>query len=138
MRFTVCLVAVLLLLCDRTFAQQPGLAGCLDLAKTQLDINACAASDWAAADKELNETYRALLKRLTDGKDQQALKAAQLAWISFRDKDCTYQAGPEEDGGSARPMVYEGCVASLTRDRTKQLKGFLNCEEGDLSCRVSH
>ncbi len=100
MRIRVCLAVVMLLLTgNRGLAQQSGIADCYDTAVTQLDLDECAGSDFAAADKELNATYRDLLSRLPDSADQKALKAAQLAWITFRDKDCEFEAGPVDRFG---------------------------------------
>jgi uncharacterized protein YecT (DUF1311 family) len=139
MRISVCLALVMLLLIGgRALAQQSGNADCYNTAVTQFDLDACAGSDFEAADKELNKTYRELLSRLPDSADQNALKSAELAWIAFRDKDCEFEAGPVEGSGSIRPMVAGMCLADRTRARVAQLKSSLNCEEGDVSCRVSH
>ena len=139
MRISVCLAVVMLLpIGNRAAAQQAAPDDCYKTAVTQFDLDACAGSDFEAADKDLNTTYRELLSRLPDSADQQALKAAQLAWIAFRDKDCEFEAGPVEGSGSIRPMVAGMCLADRTRTRTAQLKTFLNCEEGDVTCRVSH
>ncbi len=35
-------------------------------------------------------------------------------------------------------MVAGMCLADRTKARVTQLKGFLNCEEGDVTCHVSH
>ncbi len=139
MRISICLAVVMLLpIGSRASAQQSVPDDCYKTAVTQLDLDRCAGSDFEAADKELNKTCRELLSRLPDSADQQALKTAQLAWIAFRDKDCEFEAGPVEGSGSIRPMVAAMCLADRTRARTAQLKTFLNCEEGDVTCRVSH
>ena len=138
MKISVYLAVATLLIGGQALAQQSGNGDCYSTAVTQLDLDQCAGSDFDAADKELNKIYRELLSRLPDSADQKALKAAQLAWIAFRDKDCEFEAGPVEGSGSIRPMVAGMCLADRTRTRTAQLKTFLNCEEGDVTCRVSH
>lgn len=103
-------------------------------ATTQTDMNACAGMGFEAADAELNRIYGQLVART--GKDSQArtlLTKAQRDWLAFRDAECAFQASGVE-GGSAQPMVVLGCREGLTRKRTADLKGYLTCQEGDLSC----
>ena len=54
-----------------------------------------------------------------------ALKEAQRAWISFRDKACEVE-GYAMKGGSAEPLLVYGCMRQLTEDRTGQLTGFVD------------
>jgi len=60
------------------------------------------------------------------------LRAAQRAWIAFRDLDCQARAGSR--GGSFHPAALQLCLERLTDERTATLKRELACEEGDLSC----
>lgn len=93
-------------------------------------------ADFQKADKALNATFRQIQNRLSDDADGKArLVKAQRAWIAFRDAECTFQSSGE-DGGSAAPMVAASCKATLTAQRTRQLKAYLNCQEGDLACPV--
>jgi len=39
-------------------------------------------------------------------------------------------------GGSVYPLIYNNCIASVTKTRTEALKQYLKCEEGDMSCPV--
>ncbi|MFL6230794.1 MAG: lysozyme inhibitor LprI family protein [Pyrinomonadaceae bacterium] len=88
-------------------------------AHTQLDMNECADRQYRKADAELNRVYQELM-RASGGSDQK-LKAAQLAWLKFRDAECDYQAAFNE-GGSMQPMTYSFCLADVTASRTKQLR----------------
>ncbi len=103
-------------------------------AVTQMDMNQCAYADWEAADAELNAVYgqaMALLKTWdTDlpadekgGAD--ALKAAQRAWITFRDKACEAE-GYAMKGGSAEPLLVYGCMRQLTEERVGHLQGMVD------------
>ncbi|MEQ1938996.1 lysozyme inhibitor LprI family protein [Mesorhizobium sp. CN5-321] len=93
-------------------------------------------ADFQKADKALNSTFRQVQSRLSDDSGGKArLVKAQRAWIAFRDAECTFQSSGE-DGGSAAPLVVASCKAELTTQRTKQLKAYLNCQEGDLACPV--
>ncbi|WP_108660502.1 lysozyme inhibitor LprI family protein [Acuticoccus kandeliae] len=102
----------------------------------QSQLNMCADKAYGAADAALNTHYEAILSRL-DGNDAaiDALRAAQRAWITFRDAECAFAASGVE-GGSAYPMVLAGCLEDLTEARVEALEGFLACEEGDMSCPV--
>jgi len=89
-------------------------------AVSQLDMNRCAEQDASDADKELNEVYRSILKKLNQ-QQQSELKSAQRAWLAYRDADC----GAESvlyAGGSVAPMTKLACVANLTRERTKEIQ----------------
>ena len=105
-------------------------------AETQADLNRCAYLEFEAADRELNQLWpqiiasaRAADTEINREHDQaptseQALRNAQRAWITFRDEHCTYE-GHEARGGSMETMLYEGCRATLTRQRIEQLRGLL-------------
>lgn len=99
----------------------------------QQDMNACAAKDYDAADAELNAVWKeargvakdfdAELSEDLKGAEA-ALLAAQRGWIAYRDGQCEL-AGFNERGGSMEPMVVSGCLADLTRKRTKELREFI-------------
>lgn len=101
-------------------------------ATTQLEMNQCAAKDFDAADKELNQTYQAILAKYKDDATFIAnLRKAQRAWMAFRDAELDAKF-PLAAGQSARiqygsmyPMCYLGAKAELTRQRTAQLKDLL-------------
>jgi uncharacterized protein YecT (DUF1311 family) len=98
---------------------------------TQYDMNMCTGREFEKADATLNERYSKLMKRL-DREDQEKLRRAQRAWISYRDKVCEF----ETNGlGSVRPMIFAGCLTKWTEDHIKYLDYQLSCEEGDLSCK---
>ena len=82
--------------------------------ETQMEMNECAGIAYDKADRRLNQVYKRL-ERTSE------LVAAQRAWITFRDAECKYKASAYE-GGSMQPMVYAGCLQSLTEDRIKQLE----------------
>ncbi len=104
-----------------------------DDARNQSEMNACAARDFEAADAELNRVWREAVAsaRAADGEMdanadgrssyESTLRDAQRAWIAFRDAHCSWE-GYEARGGSMESMLYEMCRASLTRERTEQLR----------------
>ncbi|MET0940383.1 MAG: lysozyme inhibitor LprI family protein [Mesorhizobium sp.] len=101
---------------------------------TQSDMNQCASMDFDEADKELNaiwKTAREAARKLDEQQHEgdmkgaeQALLAGQRGWIAYRDGHCEL-AGWEAHGGSMEPMLVSSCKAELTRERTRQLKEFI-------------
>jgi uncharacterized protein YecT (DUF1311 family) len=100
-------------------------------AGTQLAINECFYSEFQKADAELNRQW-ARTKAVMAGYDKdapgtepgpthaQALLASQRAWLAFRDTQCAIE-GYAMRGGSGQAMLVNGCKATLTRERVKQL-----------------
>ncbi len=103
-------------------------------ATTQMELNQCAGATAKAADDELNSLYKQVRARLRgDDATTKLLVAAQRAWIAYRDAECTFAASGFL-GGSIYPMVYAGCLESVTNARIEDFRRYLACEEGDLSC----
>lgn len=88
-------------------------------------MNMCADQAYTLADKELNLVYQGAVKA-NSGRDEnevetlKRLKAAQRAWITFRDTNCQLQ-GTSMLGGSGEGPVVGGCLVSTTLDRVKEL-----------------
>jgi uncharacterized protein YecT (DUF1311 family) len=107
-------------------AVQSGQIDCSE-AQTQADINTCARLDFQEADSNLNFAYKAALAQMkaTDaaGPDmgaEAALRAAQRAWVAFRDLACASE-GWSVHGGSIEPMVVLQCLARLSTARADDL-----------------
>lgn len=89
----------------------------------QQEMNACAESAFAAADKELNEAYRKLEASLN--KTQQvALASDEKAWLNSLDTECRKAANDEAEGGSMWPMVFWQCKADTTKLRVETLRNW--------------
>ncbi|WP_265517240.1 lysozyme inhibitor LprI family protein [Nitratireductor luteus] len=108
---------------------------CAD-AKDQATMNECSNAAFKESDKKLNKLYKQIEARLSDDADaKKLLVQAQRNWIKFRDAECSFQtAGAAE--GSVMPMLIALCMDGLTQSRVEDFEGYLNCEEGDLSCPV--
>lgn len=110
---------------------------CADEARTQLDVNYCAADDFKHADDELNALYGRILSEYAD--DSQFIakfRAAQRAWLKFRDAEmeALFPHG-EEAGyyGSVYPMCQSRWLKVLTEERIAQLRKWSGkAEEGDV------
>ncbi|MDQ6436418.1 lysozyme inhibitor LprI family protein [Mesorhizobium sp. LHD-90] len=103
----------------------------------QASLNICAGKKFEAADRKLNEAYKKIEARLKDNPEsRKMLVAAERAWVAFRDAECAFQGGPIDQAGTIRPLVVADCRTGLTEARLKDFQGYLNCEEGDMSCPV--
>lgn len=111
-------------------------AASCDDAATQSEINQCAQEAYQAADAELNVVYGKLMARLKDDPPRaEKLRAAQRAWLGFRDAECGFVSAGTA-GGTAQPLVTGQCLEQQTRRRIDTLQSYMQCEEGDLSCAV--
>lgn len=105
-------------------------------ATTQGAMNECAAQSYRNADAELNRAYKTLTSQMKNDKESvRKLVVAQRAWIAFRDSECDLQS-TQAKGGSVQGMVLNMCLEEQTRARTKMLDAYMNCQEGDVSCRA--
>lgn len=97
---------------------------CADLdSLPQQGINACLAQRYAELDARLNQSYEAALA-LMEPRDEASLRAAQLAWTTYRSAACEVEAGAMR-GGSGEPMMRFGCLARLTERRLEDIDEIL-------------
>lgn len=122
----------IVLTCAALLLSSQALADDCASANTQIEMNACAAGQYKAADARLNDTWRNALRR-AEPTQQELLKKAQNAWITLRDADCALISSGTE-GGSAQSMIFSQCLTDKTNEREAFLASLLQCEEGDLSC----
>ena len=105
-------------------------------APTQAEMAECAAKAYQEADRKLNDTYGKVTSRLSDLPEVKvSLTKAQRAWISFRDAECEF-SNAQAGGGTLYGTLINQCLTNMTNQRIEALEGFLQCEEGDISCPV--
>ena len=92
-----------------------------DNAQTTVEMRDCAGKEYQKADAELNQVYKQLMASLSDRAHQASLRTAQQAWLKYRDANCEFDAF-ENLGGTIYPVVYNSCLAAMTRARTKELR----------------
>ena len=92
-------------------------------AMTTLAMQECLTEQHQMLDQELNDVYRDLMGELPRAR-REKLKAAQVAWLAFRDRAAEFQASASE-GGSLSNLEYSVALVELTRDRVGQLRGHL-------------
>jgi uncharacterized protein YecT (DUF1311 family) len=97
------------------------------------------------ADAELNTLYKNQLRyqaqfsksdkqnHLPDGVE--LLRAAQRAWLEYRDKSCAYEnPGPSESRGSSAPEMEWRCLTFYTEERIKRLRQYVDCQTVNGPC----
>lgn len=89
-------------------------------ASATIELTLCADRTQREADARLNKAYKNGLSRL-DKEAASRLRAAQRAWIAFRDAECAYR-NYENRGGSGENIGLLECLTGLTNERTKQLQ----------------
>ena len=96
----------------------------------QSEMNRCADLDARTADADLNHVYQALLAKLKgDDNATKKLRAAQRAWLVFRDAHLQelYPADDKQaEYGSMFPMCYSQAATAITKERTAQLRKMLD------------
>lgn len=118
LRAAIALTVVLL-----TAVSTPAAAACARNAHGVFEDVACASDAYAKADKELNLVYQQLLKQ-SDEEAQKKLRAAQRAWLAYRDANASFVYMVEGDGSAGR-MVAANQLEQATIARTKELRSWL-------------
>ena len=85
-------------------------------------IKACGAQQSQSNDGRLNQSYARVL-RSTSARNQAGLRAAERAWIAFRDAECGFRYA-SEGGGQDASLVASQCRMELTSDRIRQLDAY--------------
>jgi len=103
---------------------------------TQMDLNECAAANLQAADAALNEVYQQVIAQQADASSKKQLKEVERAWIAYRDKECAFEVGPRQDGGSIWPMEMSICLEGKTATRIRELTRLRGCAAGASDCNA--
>jgi uncharacterized protein YecT (DUF1311 family) len=94
---------------------------CMDADQSQQGMNMCAGEAYQRADKALNAQWQKVIARYgDDAKAKALLLEGQRAWLTYRDAQCQ-MAAYDSIGGSIWPLINSGCLAELTRRRTREL-----------------
>lgn len=89
-------------------------------------LRACDVAELRRRDAALNQVYTELMRTLPPLR-RERLRAAERAWIGFRDAECAFRTTAEA-GGSAAPLVAGGCHLELTASRIRDLRQALRVE----------
>ncbi|OIP71318.1 MAG: hypothetical protein AUK43_06500 [Oscillatoriales cyanobacterium CG2_30_40_61] len=88
-----------------------------------LEMRKCASDQYQIADQKLNQTYQKLIGQLSPERKKRLIEA-QRAWISFRDKTCSFESS-QVLGGTAEPLLLTQCLANVTQQRVRDLQNYL-------------
>jgi uncharacterized protein YecT (DUF1311 family) len=106
-------------------------------AQSQAELNREACAQYKVADDELNKIYAQILQEYkTDAAFVGSMRAAQRAWVAFRDAhlEAMYPGADKQlQYGSAYPMCRCYALAEVTRERAEVLRRWVEgVEEGDV------
>lgn len=123
-------VIILLLFSSMTYAANTPAFKC-NPAGNQAELNQCALEDYQAADNQLNKTWKKLMAKFKADKTATSkFKAAQKAWIVFRDAEIEAMFACDNQAmncwGSMEPMLRYGELTALTQARTQRLQKYID------------
>ncbi len=121
-RFLAPVIVGFLTLATSATAQSAPQINCRN-ARTQTEMNSCAAQSAQASDRRLNQVYQQIRAKYKNSEIADQLVDVQLAWIKFRDANCAVERDRFK-GGSMAPMIYSNCVDRLSRQRVRDLQVF--------------
>ncbi|HEX4874686.1 MAG TPA: lysozyme inhibitor LprI family protein [Sphingorhabdus sp.] len=86
-------------------------------------MKACLSAEYTRLDRELNVTYKSVMKALKTPHLRTRLVESQRVWIWRRDFDCKLRVeNSGAKGGTAGDIIYDDCRVEKVRDRIKWLK----------------
>ncbi len=100
---------------SKTFKTCPGMD------RSTAEMVDCIGAETTLQDKALNATYQKVMADLND-RQKANLKAAQRAWITYRDAWCAAQQ--DSDWGSISTIVANNCILDETIRRTIELEHY--------------
>ena len=106
---------------ERELVERYWQTGCAEAGSNAENI--CVLYGFVAGDMKLTDTYRSLLATLKDSEAKTKLRAAQRAWLNYRDLSCKFEVHGES--GLYAAMITNGCMASRTTARLKELQAYL-------------
>ena len=113
----------------------PGASAMPAAAQTQAQMNAQAGTEYGRADAAMTAQWKRTYAYMK-GRDAQngsrgggfgyaaATLDSQRAWLAFRDRQCTIEAG-QFHGGTMAPLARAQCLTRLTNERTAQLRNLM-------------
>lgn len=97
-----------------------------DCDRDQTSMNLCARYQLVAAEKAMKASVDSLLSAKSEDVTKDRFRAAQLAWMNYRESNCAYEAVGVE-GGSLHAFIELNCKTRMTQDRTAQIRESLRC-----------
>jgi uncharacterized protein YecT (DUF1311 family) len=101
-------------------AELPGVSRPYCPDQSQQGLNRCAAV-WLQSAEHLQQLVYDDLRQQLDLAQRVQLAVAQEHWLDFQTAQCRMESEPFT-GGSIYSLIYGGCMAQLTNDRTGDLQ----------------
>ena len=98
---------------------------CIAKDTSYVNLSNCAFVAFAQWDKEMEKTYKKLLKATKKGKDMNALIQAQKAWVAYKNAEFNSYNNMYNLPGNKWSMLRLDSRIELVRARTLQLRGYL-------------
>jgi len=118
----------------RAEQQATSVRQCVLAARGEEALLACHKIEYARQDRRLNDAFRALVPLAGQNaginanpdvaSTRKSLRAAQQAWIAFRDKECAWQ-GERYARGPDIEMAETLCLARITAQRADELESLV-------------
>jgi uncharacterized protein YecT (DUF1311 family) len=89
---------------------------------SNIEYKECARRDYLKADATLNRVYKQIISRLS-GEEKQHLIDAELAWITYRDKNCDFEVYRSR-GGTGYSGFLSNCLERMTKARMVELQNW--------------
>ena len=113
-------IVTLLLIVGWSAVQTTPTSGAEAKTITTRDMVEEADREFKKADAAMNAAYQEVLGYLNP-KESKSLRAAQRAWLAFRDAEAKF-GGLEFDGGTLQPVAMVNTLTLLTNERAAHLR----------------
>lgn len=132
---------------SEVFPAEPAPVCDMNAQQNQMELTMCSARLYEQADAEMNQLYKSQLRY--DAKFSklnkenhvpggvELLRAAQRAWLAYRDKSCAYENPPDPPGstkGSSEDELEYRCLTFYTEERVRRLRQYLDCQSKNGPC----
>lgn len=87
---------------------------------SNMQLKECAYINYQKVDNVFHEKYRKLMSLLPDDIAKEKLRAAQRAWVVYRNLSADFYADDARDG-SAEQLIHMDTRTRMTEERTKEL-----------------
>jgi uncharacterized protein YecT (DUF1311 family) len=105
---------------------------CMGKARTQTEVNTCAAQIYQDAEHDLQQAFQKLRAKLRVD-DIARLEEAERSWAAYRETECSFETSGT-DGAAIHATFVAGCLAEKTRLRLIELNRVVNCDRSDFGC----
>lgn len=108
----------------RESAESPVFSKCMKASGgVTSEMRACLHAEYKRLDRELNVTYKSVMKQLKTQDLRTRLVNSQRVWIWRRDNDCQLKVDNSgTKGGTAADLIYDDCLVTTVRKRIEWLR----------------